>query len=341
MTTAAARTGSAGLTRRGLFAAAGAAGLAALAACGRGPDDEPLGPGAWSFTDDRGRTARAERIPSRIVAFTGSAATLADYGLADRLVGVFGEVSDGARTGLSGDLDIGKLTVVGDAWGEFDVERYASLEPDLLVTDMYVRDRLWYVPDESVSRIESINPAVAAVSVAQQSLPVTIGRYEQLAVALGADPGAAPVARARERFQAAAQAVRDAVAVKPGLRVQAASAAPGTFYVSDPRASADLRYFQELGVALVTPEKVDSGGFYESLSWENADKYPADLILLDSRSSALQPDALAGKPLWRTLPAVRAGRISAWNPVFRFSYAGTAPVLERLADALRAAATPA
>ncbi|MBF6176284.1 ABC transporter substrate-binding protein [Nocardia blacklockiae] len=327
------------VTRRGLFAAAGAAGLAALAGCGRAPDDEVAGPGAWSFTDDRGKTVRANGIPSRVVAFTGAAATLADYGLQDRLAGVFGDVTagNGAKSELAGDLDTARLTVLGNAWGEFDVEKYASLESDLLITDMYVPDALWYVPDESRSRIESINPNVAAISVAKRSLAVTLERYEQLAAALGADPAAPPVVRARERFAAAAQAVRDAAAAKPGLRVLAASASPDTFYVSDPRASADLSYFGELGVRLVVPDAVDSQGFYESLSWENADRYAADLILLDNRSSALQPDALAGKPLWRTLPAVRAGALSPWSPVYRFSYAGVAPLLERLAAALRAA----
>ncbi|WP_280276468.1 ABC transporter substrate-binding protein [Nocardia wallacei] len=330
------------LNRRGLFAA-GAAVLAALAGCGRAPDDDAAGPDTWSFTDDRGKTAHAQGIPSRVVAFTGSAATLADYGLGDRLAGIFGEVraGSGATSELAGDLDPNRLTVLGNSWGEFDVERYAALEPDLLITDMYVPDGLWYVPDESRSQIESINPNIAAISVAKQPLPTTIGRYEQLAVALGADPAAPPVARARARFDTAAQAVRDAAAAKPELRVLAASAAPDTFYVSDPRASADLSYFRELGVRLVVPERVDSQGFYESLSWENADRYPADLILLDNRSAAVQPDALAGKPLWRTLPAVRAGALAPWSPVYRFSYAGVAPLLERLADAVRNAGSGA
>ncbi|WP_024804671.1 ABC transporter substrate-binding protein [Nocardia sp. BMG51109] len=328
------------LTRRGLLAAAGAAGVAILAACGRTPDDDPAGAGSWSFTDDRGTVVRADGTPSRVVAFTGSAATLADYGLQDRLAGIFGDVtrSNGAKSELAGDLDIGGVTVVGDTWGEFDMEKYAALEPDLLLTDMYVPDRLWYVPDESRSKIESINPNVAVIEVTEHSLLESIGRYEQLAVALGADPAAAAVTQARARFDAAARAVREAAAAKPGLRVLAASAAPDTFYVSDPRVSADLRYFRdELGVPLIIPERVDSGNYFQSLSWENADKYPADLILLDNRTSTLQPDALTGKPLWRTLPAVRTGSITEWSPVFRYSYAGMAPLLERLAAAVRSA----
>lgn len=115
----------------------------------------------------------------------------------------------------------------------------------------------------------------------------------------------------------------------------AASASPELFYVSDPRASADLRYFTELGVEFVVPDQVDLGGYFQSLSWEIADRYPADLILLDDRSTSLPPDALTGRPVWRGLPAVAAGQVASWSPIFRFSHAATAPLLERLAATIR------
>ena len=70
------------------------------------------------------------------------------------------------------------------------------------------------------------------------------------------------------------------------------------------------------------------------LDWENADKYGADLILLDSRSSALQPKDLTGKPTWQQLPAVKAGQVVPWLSEVRFSYAGCAPLVEQLAGAL-------
>ncbi|NEW40974.1 ABC transporter substrate-binding protein [Nocardia cyriacigeorgica] len=309
---------------------------AALAACGSGSDDEPSSGDGWTFTDDRGYTVGLGATPGRVVAFTGSAGALADYGVREPLVGIFGDVSTGKGTprALAGDLNVDDLTVVGDDWGQFDIEKYALLEPDLLVTDTYVPDRLWYIPDDSRQKIESANPNVIALAVADRGLPTIIGRYEELAAALGADLTAEPVVVAKARFEAAAQAVRDAVARRPGIRVLAASAAPATFYVSDPSTSADLSYFAELGVELVVPDEVDSGGYFQSLSWESADRYRADLILLDSRSSAGQPDALASNAVWRSLPAVRAGQVTPWNPVFRFSHTGAAPLLEDLAVAL-------
>lgn len=327
------------ITRRRLLTTACAVGLGAIAtACSRSPEDETFtGPGGWSFTDDRNSTVHTKEIPSRIVAFVGAAAMLADFGLQDRIVGVFGETraTPDELAPLRGDLDLDKVTVLGNNWGEFNVEKYAALEPDLLVTDMYVPERLWYIPDESKTKILTINPNVAAVRVAHRTLPDTIARYTELARALGADLNAPKAIQAKARFDAASQAIREAVAQRPGLRVLAASAAPGIFYVSDPKSAADLSYFRELGVDVVGPDHVTGDGFFEELSWEHTDKYPADLILLDRRSTGLSPDALAANPVWRGLPAVRGNQIGNWQPIYRFSHAGTAPLLEDLAAAIR------
>lgn len=319
------------LSRRDLFSVAGAAGLAVgLAACG-GADDAG-GEKDWSFVDDRGVTAEAAGTPSRVVAFSGAAAVLVDHGLADRIVGVFGDTS-GGDTALLGDLDLGAVTVLGDQWGQFDLERYAELEPDLLITDTYMDDNLWYIPDDNRDKILELAPTIA-IGVANKPLPVPIGRYTDLALALGADPEAERLRAAQQRFAAASQAVRDAVAARPGLRVLACSAAADAFYVSNPEVSADLSYLRVLGVDVVIPERTEAGGFFENLSWEYADRYPADLVILDSRDSALPPEALAAKPVWQRLPAVVAGQVAPWHPVFRFSHAGTAPLLEELADTL-------
>ncbi|MFP1627003.1 hypothetical protein ACLB9X_17925 [Streptomyces sp. 5K101] len=84
------------LTRRGVLAVGGALGLGvALAACGK--DDAGSGgsgngsakdAGSWSFKDDRGTTAESKSVPKNIVAFTGTAAALYDYGI--QVKGVFG-----------------------------------------------------------------------------------------------------------------------------------------------------------------------------------------------------------------------------------------------------------
>ncbi len=79
------------------------------------------------------------------------------------------------------------------------------------------------------------------------------------------------------------------------------------------------------------------GGFFESLSWENADKYDADLILLDDRSSALQAKDLTDKPVWSRMPAVKADQIVGWASELRYSYTALSPVVSGFAAALSSA----
>lgn len=332
------------LTRRGLLALGGAAALGGvLTACGSGGGSGSSSAkegdgGAWSFTDDRKKKVTAKSTPKRIVAFTGTAAALVDFGLDKEIVGVFGETKDkdGKAVAQAGDLNVGKVTVLGNAWGEFSIEKYAALRPELLVTHMFNQGALWYVPDESKDKILGLAPSVA-VTTARVPMTEPIKRYAELAESLGADLKAKKVTDAKARFEAAAETLRKAAKASGGLKVLAASGSADLLYASNPKSNSDLMYFAELGVDIVVPDKLDDGGYFESLSWENAGKYKADLILLDNRDSALQPKALAAKPAWAELPAVKAGQITPWDSVPRFSYAGAAPLLENLAKAIQGA----
>ncbi|WP_326603862.1 ABC transporter substrate-binding protein [Streptomyces sp. NBC_01800] len=328
------------LSRRGLLAAGGAVGLGAvLAACGdekkgsdsgSGSSSEKSGP--WTFKDDRGLTAKAKSTPKNIVAFTGVAAALHDYGI--EVKGVFGptKTKDGKADVQAGDLDISKVEILGNVWGEFNVEKYAALGPELLVTAMWEKDALWYVPDESKDKILKLAPS-AALWAAQTTIPKAIQRHEDLAASLGADVKAAKITAAKARFEKAAARLRAAAKSKPNIKVMIGSASQDLFYVSLAKTSADTLYFQELGVKFVEP-KVNAAGFFEELSWENVDKYDADVIMMDNRSSALQPDALTSKPTWAQLPAVKAGQVIPRTTEPIYSYDKCAPILEDLAKAI-------
>ncbi|MFD9123851.1 ABC transporter substrate-binding protein [Kitasatospora sp. NPDC059571] len=332
------------LSRRGLLAAGGATAVGALlAACGSGGGsgseaDGTAGAGPWTFTDDRRKAVTAKSAPSRVVAFTGTAAALVDFGVDKQIVGVFGETrtADGKADPQAGDLDIAKVEILGNVWGEFSVEKYAALRPELLVTHMYDPGALWYVPDESKDKILGLAPSVA-ITTARVPMTTPIQRYARLAESLGADLKAKKVTDAKARFEAAAEELRQAAKAAGGIKVMAASGSPDTFYVSNPRIATDLLYFSELGVEFVVPTKLEAGDYYEALSWENAGRFAADLIILDKRSTALQPKDLAAKPSWAQLPAVKAGQVAPWDSVPRFSYAGAAPLLENLAKAVRSA----
>ncbi|MEV6350147.1 ABC transporter substrate-binding protein [Actinoplanes sp. NPDC051851] len=331
------------LSRRGLLAAGGAAALGAvLSACGGNEEDSSASSsasssaanGPWTFTDDQPKTFNQDKTPSKIVAFTGTAAALADLGLQDKIVGVFGETkkADGTAEDQAGDLDISKVEIVGNAWGEFSVEKYAALTPDLLVTHMFDPGAYWYVPDESKDKILAVADA-ALISVGRVPLNKPIERYAELAASLGADLNATKVTEAKARFEKAATDLTAAAKASGGIKVLFGSGSADIFYVSSAAVSSDLMYFKELGVDLIMPEVKDSD-YYESLSWENADKYDADVIFLDARTGTLQPTDLASKPAWAALPAVKANQVFPWQAVPIYSWNHAAPLIEAITAAI-------
>ncbi|MFJ9472350.1 ABC transporter substrate-binding protein [Streptomyces caniferus] len=329
-------------SRRGILAAGGALGIGALlAACGgdkgAGGTNSGAGTGPWSFTDDRKQKVSLKNTPQRIVAFTGTAAALHDFGIDEQIVGVFGptKLKNGKPDPQAGDLDVDRVAIIGNAYNQFNVEKYAALRPDLLVTNMYEPGALWFVPDDSKDKITKLAKSVALTS-SRVPLIKIIERYAELAGSLGADLKAKKVTDAKARFEKASAALREAAKAHP-VKVLACSGSPDLFYASNPGINADLMYYKSLGVDLIVPDHLDKGGYFESLSWENADKYQADVLLLDNRTATLQPKDLAAKPSWARLPAVKTGQITPWSSEPRFSYAGAAPLIESLAKAIESA----
>ncbi|MFE0100236.1 ABC transporter substrate-binding protein [Streptomyces sp. NPDC059009] len=336
------------LSRRGVLAAGGALGLtAALAACGSEKKDGSGGgntagagtSGPWSFKDDRGTTAKRDTAPRNIVAFTGVAAALHDYGV--QVKGVFGptKTKDGKPDVQAGDLDISKVEILGNAWDQFNIEKYAALAPELLISTMFdAKGTLWYVPEDSKDKILKLAPSVG-ISVYDRQMTQPLQRLLALAESLGADVKAAKVVAAKKRFEAAAERLRKAAKARKDIKVMVGSASQELFYVSGTNLSADLEYFKALGVNFVEPPAKTlkaSGGWFENLSWENVDKYDADIIMMDNRTSAIQPADL-DKPTWKKLPAVKAGQVipRVTEPIY--SYDKCAPILENLAEAIEKA----
>ncbi|MEV5436006.1 ABC transporter substrate-binding protein [Streptomyces sp. NPDC052682] len=335
-------------SRRGLIATGGALGLGALVtACGGdakdgGSDSTAAGKpksGPWSFKDDRGTTVRLDKVPATIVAFTGVAAALHDYGV--QVKGVFGptKTADGKPDVQAGDMDISKVTILGNAWDQFNVEKYAALAPDVLISTMFDdAGTLWYVPEASKDKIAKLAPSVG-ISVFDRQLTQPLQRMWQLAESLGGDMTAAKVTDAKKRFEAASERLRKAAKAHPDIKVMAGSASQELFYVSGTNLSIDLEYFKALGVNFVEPPekaKAKTGGWFESLSWENVDKYPADIIMMDDRSSAIQPADIT-EATWKKLPAVKAGQVIARSPEPILSYDKCVPLVENLAEAIETA----
>lgn len=307
---------------------AAAAATATIAPTPASPTTAPAGP--WTFTDDRGIVIERETMPTRVVAYAPIAASLWDFGI--EVVGVFGSIrrEDGTPEIHTGRMDLDAMVSLGETYGEINLEALAALQPELILSDMWPVLDVWGLTEDSVAQVEALAP-IGGIKFADQSVTVTIARIAELAEALGADLSAPEVAAARERFDTASEAVRAAADDKPGLTVLIAAAWEENLYIANPPAWADLVYFSELGLDLVVPE-IPADELWETLSWEMANKYPADLVLNDARSGSLTFDQLGAIPTWASHPAQQAGQIAEWHTEFVPSYEGFAGVLERLAE---------
>ncbi|WP_020502469.1 ABC transporter substrate-binding protein [Sciscionella marina] len=320
--------------RRGFLAVAGAGAATALAACGSGQSGS--GAGSWEYTDDLGKHIRRDGQPKRIVAYVSCAAALWDFGI--HPVGVFGPQrdDDGGKSLQAGNIDLGKVTSVGNGYDDFNIEKVASLKPDLVITGLAgdkPADR-WILKDQLADKVEKLAP-VLAIQESKKPQPKVIEAYGKLAQRLGAD--LAGIKKAREEFEKTGEELRSALREKQGLRVEVVYGDNEGMYVANPKFYSDLIYYTQLGMQLLG----GAGGadqFYEQLSWERADKYPADLILADSRKFSLSADQMKQKfPTFRQLPAVKANQIGAWNGEPRFSYQLATPELQRVVDAVKKA----
>ncbi|MDQ0748650.1 iron complex transport system substrate-binding protein [Streptomyces africanus] len=334
-------------SRRGILAAGGALGLGALVtACGSedstdgGSDSKASAKsGPWSFKDDRGKNVQLDNVPANIVAFTGVAAALYDYGVSVK--GVFGptKTQDGKPDVQAGDMDISKVTILGNSWDQFNVEKYAALAADVLISTMFdSAGTLWYVPEASKDKIAKLAPSVG-ISVYDRQLTAPLQRMWELAESLGGDMKAAKVTDAKKRFEEASERLRKAAKAHPDIKVMAGSASQELFYVSGTNLSVDLEYFKALGVNFVEPPekaKAKGGGWFESLSWENVDKYAADIIMMDDRSSAIQPANIT-EATWKKLPAVKARQVISRSAEPILSYDKCVPLVENLAKAIETA----
>ncbi|RIK46564.1 MAG: hypothetical protein DCC58_02735 [Chloroflexi bacterium] len=95
----------------------------------------------------------------------------------------------------------------------------------------------------------------------------------------------------------------------------------------------DLHYFSDLGLDIV-----DHGldEFWEIISWEQINKYPADLILLDARAGVLTVDEFSSIGTWAALPAVQAGQVGPWYAGAPYSYIGLVPIMQELTALINA-----
>jgi iron complex transport system substrate-binding protein len=251
---------------------------------------------------------------------------------------VFGPLkADGDAAQVAGlDVDAVEDVTGGGDYGDVDVEKVAKLKPDLVITSQYLAPDLWYVNEKSATDLKKLAP-ILVVDFDGKTLPELLDGTERAAKALGADLDSAKVTASHEQFDAAADRVK-AVGEKLGDRtILAGSYSTDLFYVSNPKVSPDLSYWvDELGLPITVPDNPDEGGYFESLSWEKADKYPADVFLYDDRIGEAGLTSLKGEKVFGTLKAAQDDAYVPWTSVAPPSYQAYADLMDRLADDLGA-----
>ncbi len=310
---------------RSIFAAALALGFAATSALAA----------EWTYTDGSGNTVRLDHVPTRIVMHANTAAGLIPLGI--RPVGIYVDTPVAEDKSLQG-LDLTGIEIVGEGWGEIDIEKVAALKPDLVLAEWWPLEKAFSgleggagTTSEKIVQIAPVTGPTQGASIVQ-----LISDYETLAASLGADLTAPDIAADKAAFEASLETFKAAVAAKPNLTVLPVWAGTDALYVAATAGSSELMDFASWGLKLITPEVADDRGYWETLSWEQADKYQPDLLIVDNRSDATMETAEA-QPMWTAMKAAAAGQVADWPAFWLRNYRAYAGALDELTAAIDAA----
>ncbi|MFE9724911.1 ABC transporter substrate-binding protein [Streptomyces sp. NPDC005794] len=281
----------------------------------------------WSFADDRGQRAVADRRPSRVLAYVQAGATLWDHGI--RPEGIFGSGHDGAEPdrAKTGTLPLEAVDYRG-AGDQLDVDTLLRGRPELVVAVSYGHGQLYGLDPDIAKQLEERVPVVVIDVGQARTLDRVAERFAELARSLGGapDPAAADELRAaRERLREAARAAFQ------GARVLALSpASQEQAYAGRPQMWPELRVLAELGVDLVSPP-VGAGVNWATLDWADVAALEPRILLTDIRSNAVPFEEIAAPA---REAAGRGARIVPWNPEPLCSPQAHARFLGLVADAV-------
>lgn len=288
----------------------------------------------WTYTDGGGKTVTLAEVPKRIVAHANVAAGLIPLGI--RPVGIYvdGPVKDDPS--LRG-LDLTGIEILGEAWGEIDIEKLAAAKPDIIIAEYWPLEKAYSGMESGAADgtlIEQIAPVAGPIQ--GNSTEALIKDYEALATLLGADLRDPSIAADKARFETAKTAFQAAVAAKPGLDVLAVWAGTDALYVASAAGSAELGDFASWGLDVISPEVADDRGYWETVSWETVDKYQPDLVLVDDRAGPATRATAEGQPTWKTIRAVAAGQVGDWPAFWMRNYKVYAEQLDKLTATINA-----
>ena len=310
-----------------------------LAACGStsdSPEDATEG-GPWSYVSGDGKTYKADSMPKRIIAQGEAGAALMAFGI--KPIAIYS--NDPVKTNKSlKDLDLSGVEILSETWGEIDVEKAATLNPDLIVSSYWPLEKA-YGGFEAGVKEESKKLADLATVVGPaegDSVVEKLEGYEKLAVSLGADVSDPKIADTKKTFEDAVDRFKTTVADQKGLTTLAVSPADDLLYVAVPGEASELSDFERWGLDIIDPDQPDPGfPYWENLSWENADKYQPDVLLMDDRDAANSLKTAEGQPTWDSIKAAKAKAYVAWPAYWIHTYKDYAEQLDLLSDAFEKA----
>jgi iron complex transport system substrate-binding protein len=344
----AATVGRSSISRRGLLAASGA--LAATALGGRAlaqvssPVASPSGSGtngvqpdgSWRFVDDRGIEISLPKAPERVIADVNVAAALWDFGV--RPVGIFGwnVGADGTLNAAAGSIDPSQVELLVEGTDILDLEKAIAIAPDLIVTLTFAPDTpedLWSIMPEVVDQVNAIAPIVAISGIIRAD--AAANRFAELSAALGIDLESPEITAQKQGYDAAAERFRTLTTQKAGM--SAIFVAPGEteIYIANPDVASDVMLFRDLGLNVPSVD-APAGSYWETLSFEQALKYPTDIFFYSLRGNLVTPEMVKEHPTIGQHPAVIADQIAGWNQDVVLNYAGLTTILNGIADVIEA-----
>ena len=235
----------------------------------------------------------------------------------------YGELktTDGRLDYQAGNLDLSQLTVIGSSYGEFSVEKLATVAPQLLVDLSFDDKTLWYVDAKVEAQVTALCPTLG-VHMLGLDLVGVITEFTQLAVSLGADPTLSSSSAAG--FDRASDTLAKAIKAAGAATVAPLSFDQDNVYVGLAAQTPDLAHLAKLGARFVEA-KSKPEDYFATVSYENLPDYSGDIILVDARNTYT---GYRDSAVWKSLPAVKAGRVFEWKPAAPYSYLSNIPVLE-------------
>jgi iron complex transport system substrate-binding protein len=288
------------VTRREFLSGVAAAML--LAACGPTDDDDTSEPAATRmFVDVTGTAVEVPNRARRIVATNDQNAGAQLLSLGAPVVGIASR--DGVMDpSITAYFDVGDVTLVGEHFAP-NVEAVVELRPDLIVHEGY--EGAVTLEPSALRQLQAIAPVVGIDTF--RPIEESMADFAQL---LG--PGATAVLDQQQAQFADALADLQSVLEERWSDVTASLFVmnEGALEAWAPDALEPGDILSRIGVGWV-PLMVEAalpanGGYIPGISLERIPEFSADLLLVDT---AFGGDRILQHPLFRALPAAKAGQI--------------------------------